>query len=69
MRCILTVSDNGYEHFDFPTVEENIYRVRTAIRRNRRGRERKICRLVIIECGLKLRRMRNGYVKRNWFVN
>jgi len=63
MKMRYTVSYNGYEHFDFPTVEGNVYRVRTAIRRNRRGRERKICRLVFIECGLKLRRIEKRICK------
>jgi len=30
-----------------------------------RGGEKKMCRSMNIECGLRLRRMRNGYVKKN----
>jgi hypothetical protein len=38
-------------------MEENIYSSGTAINRKEHWRERKMCRLVIIECGLGLRRV------------
>jgi len=49
-------------------VEGNIYRAGTMNnppipRRNKRGG--KMCRLVIIEYGMRLKKMRNGYVKKN----
>jgi len=56
------ISDNAYENFDSPTVGENMYRSRTVTDRKERERKREMCRLVIIECGLRLRRVRNGYV-------
>ena len=34
----------------------------TSTNRKDHDRERKMCRLVIIECGMRLRRMRKGYV-------
>jgi len=60
-------SDNTYQRFDFPTVRDDIFRNRTAINRgtNRKEqqKERKMCGLVIVECGLTLRRVRNVCVK------
>jgi hypothetical protein len=55
------------EHFDFSTVEEDIFSSKIATNEpvTVKERERKMCRLVIIESGLRLRRMRNGYEKRN----
>jgi hypothetical protein len=32
-------------------------------------RERKMCRLLVIESALRLGRMRNGYVKKNQYTN
>jgi hypothetical protein len=36
-----------------------------AINSKEKERERKMCRLVIIEFGPRLRRIKNGYVKKN----
>ena len=51
----------AYEYFDFPTVEESGCQPGTE--RKEYERERKICRLVTIKCGLRLRRVGDGYVK------
>lgn len=47
------------------TVGENMYRCRTAINSKEYDKERKMCRLVIIVCGLGLRKTRKGHVKEN----
>ena len=66
------VFDNTYEHFDLDTLKGNSYRGQDGHRpaASRKEQERqKMCRLVIIECGVRLRRVGNGYVKRNQKVN
>jgi hypothetical protein len=40
-----------------------------AAKREERERERKVCRLVVVEGGLGLRRVGDGYVKKNEQVN
>ena len=59
--------DNACGHFDFPTVGGNVFRSRAA--RKEQERERKVRKLVLIECGLRVRRMGNGYVKRTECLN
>jgi len=56
------ICDNAKENFDFSTVEEKSSH-QTATRMKEQDRERKMCRLVTIEYGLRLLRMRNGYAK------
>jgi len=67
-----TTPDMAYGHFDFPAVVENTCRSTTTINQpltpwNRRGGE-STSRLVI-ESGLRLRKTRNGYEKKNQPVN
>jgi hypothetical protein len=64
------ISDNVYENFDFHTLGWKINRSRTATDwplagRNRRGRVRgrKMRGLVIVECGLRVLSVRQGYVQ------
>jgi hypothetical protein len=57
LQVIKIISENVYERFDFPTVGESICRSRTATNRplrgrNRKEKERKLCRLVTVETGL-----------------
>ena len=53
--------------FTFPQPEKKTVGVGAS---NRKENEReKMCRLVIIECGLRLREMRNSCVKKNEQVN
>jgi hypothetical protein len=63
LKC--DISDNAYEHFDLPTVGENIYRSRRGINRKEQKADRKMCTLVITECGLRVRRVRNRYLNKN----
>jgi hypothetical protein len=61
-------SKNAHNNFEFLMVEENIYRIRTAINqplteRDRKGR--KTYGKPIMGCGLSLRSLRNGYVEKN----
>jgi hypothetical protein len=62
------ISLDVYEHTDFPAMGGNICRNRTGISQplTGRNRERRLCRLVIIWSGMRLRRTRNGYVKKSW---
>ena len=66
-------SDNEFEHFDFPAVEGNMYRSRSAISRSLTGknsRERgNMCRSMILKCGLSLRLKRKGYVLKSQQAN
>ena len=71
-RCFLNnkkkqdISDNAYECFKSTTVKQNIYMVKTAITGHQKegtGEEKKMCRVVIVESGMRLRRVRKGYVK------
>ena len=62
-------SHSAYNSSDFSYVEENMHKNRrghqAATNREEWERERNICRLVIVESGLRLRRLRNGNVKEN----
>lgn len=49
------IFDNAYENVDFPSVVESMYSSRAANDRKERERKREICRLVIVECALRLR--------------
>jgi hypothetical protein len=62
------ISYNAYENFDFHTFVWKINRRRTATDRplagrNRRVRGRKMCGLVIVECGLRALSVRHEYVQ------
>jgi len=57
--------DDGCEHLDLRAFGDSIYRSGAVIDRKVWGRKRKMCRLVIVESGLRLRRTRNGCVKKN----
>ena len=54
-----------YENFDYLTMREDTRMSRTADKRKGNDRKRNMCRLVITECGPRLRSMRNGYVKKS----
>jgi len=65
------ISENACEHFDFETFGANIDNRshQTATNRKDQDMGRKLCRLVIFESGLTLRRIRNGYAKKGQWVN
>jgi hypothetical protein len=59
------IYDIACQHFDFPIVRGNSYRSeghQPAADRKEYEMKRKMCRLVIVECGLRLGRTRNGYL-------
>ena len=61
------ISDNAYENFDIHRLGWKINRRRTATDRplagrNRRGRERRMCGLVIVTSGVSALSVRQGYV-------
>jgi hypothetical protein len=64
-QCVLTFwhSHGGSKHVQ----EQDSHQ--PAANRKEQERERKICRLVIIQCGMRLQRARNWYVKRNQSLN
>ena len=45
---------SSHENLKFLRMCENMYRSMTATNRKEQGRERSLCRLVIVECGLRL---------------
>ena len=70
------IFDKADEHFDFPAVGEKPIgighradRYQPLIGMNRCERERGMCRLVVVGCGRRLRRVKEGHVKKNkWTV-
>jgi len=68
-QVINNISDTADEHFDFPTVGENMCREQDcqqpACNRKEQERERKMRKFVTVECGLRLQAMGNGCVNKN----